>query len=383
MQDAASEIMYPLLPLFLTGVLVAPAIVLGAVEGCAEVAMGISKYFAGKASDTRGRKPFITAGYGLAGVGKILVAASVVWPTVLLGRVIDRLGKGIRSAPRDAMITNSVDPEHYSRAYGFHRSADTLGAVIGPIIALIGLALLDGDIRAVMWWAVVPAVLSIVLTFFIKEERKPKQTKPANVVLKLVLPRNFWTTSTPFILFALTNLPDTLLLLRLSQIGTSTTNVVLAYVGYNVVYALAAYPAGILAERFPPHRIYALGLAAFSISYLVLGSMTEPGLLMYIVVALYGFFPALTDGIGKSMVSAVVPKTSHGRAQGIFQSLSGFSILVAGLWGGALWSFGSGSGSVPITIAGTIAGVLAIGFFVFGKSPLLTEDGIESALPDE
>lgn len=386
MQDAASEIMYPLLPLFLTGVLVAPAIVLGAVEGCAEVAMGISKYFAGKASDTRGRKPFITAGYGLAGVGKILVAASVVWPTVLFGRVIDRLGKGIRSAPRDAMITNSVDPEHYSRAYGFHRSADTLGAVIGPIIALIGLAVLDGDIRAVMWWAVIPAVLSIGLTFFIKEERKPKPAKaakPAKVAPKLVLPRNFWTTSTPFILFALTNLPDTLLLLRLSQIGTSTTNVVLAYVGFNVVYALAAYPAGILAERFPPHRIYALGLAAFSISYLVLGSMTEPGLLMYAVVALYGFFPALTDGIGKSMVSAVVPKTSHGRAQGIFQSLSGFSILAAGLWGGALWSFGSGSGSVPMTIAGAIAGVLAIGFFVFGKSPLLAESAIDSALPDE
>jgi MFS family permease len=284
------------------------------------------------------------------------------------------------------MITNSVDPEHYSRAYGFHRSADTLGAVIGPIIALIGLAVLDGDIRAVMWWAVIPAVLSIGLTFFIKEERKPKPAKaakPAKVAPKLVLPRNFWTTSTPFILFALTNLPDTLLLLRLSQIGTSTTNVVLAYVGFNVVYALAAYPAGILAERFPPHRIYALGLAAFSISYLVLGSMTEPGLLMYAVVALYGFFPALTDGIGKSMVSAVVPKTSHGRAQGIFQSLSGFSILVAGLWGGALWSFGSGSGSVPMTIAGAIAGVLAIGFFVFGKSPLLAESAIDSALPDE
>jgi MFS family permease len=383
MQDAASEIMYPLLPLFLTGVLVAPAIVLGAVEGCAEVAMGISKYFAGKASDTRGRKPFITAGYGLAGVGKILVAASVVWPTVLLGRVIDRLGKGIRSAPRDAMITNSVDPEHYSRAYGFHRSADTLGAVIGPIIALIGLAVLDGDIRAVMWWAVVPAVLSVGLTFFIKEEQKPKRNKSAKVAPKLVLPRNFWKTSTPFILFALTNLPDTLLLLRLSQIGTSTTNVVLAYVGFNVVYALAAYPAGILAERFPPHRIYALGLAAFSISYLVLGSMTESGFLMYAVVALYGFFPALTDGIGKSMVSAVVPKTSHGRAQGIFQSLSGFSILIAGLWGGALWSFGSGSGSVPMTIAGAIAGVLAIGFYVFGKSPLLAESAIDSELPDE
>lgn len=383
MQDAASEIMYPLLPLFLTGVLMAPAIVLGAVEGCAEITMGVSKYFAGKASDTYGRKKFITAGYGLAGVGKILVAASVIWPTVLFGRVVDRLGKGIRSAPRDAMITNSVDPEHYSRAFGFHRSADSLGAVIGPIIALLGLVVLDGDIRAVMWWAVVPGALSVGLTFLIREERKPKPVKRKLETPKLVLPKSFWSTSTPFILFALTNLPDTLLLLRLSQVGFSVTNVVIAYVGFNMVYTLAAYPAGILAETIPPHRIYALGLAAFAISYLALGSMTKPGLGMYLVVALYGLFPALTDGIGKSMISGVVPRSSHGRAQGIFQSLSGFSILVAGLWGGALWSFGSGSGSVPVTIAGSLAGILAIGFFIFGRSPLLAKPASDSALPDD
>jgi MFS family permease len=383
MQDAASEIMYPLMPLFLTGVLAAPAIVLGAVEGCAEVAMGVSKYFAGKASDSRGRKPFITAGYGLAGVGKILVASSVIWPTVLLGRVIDRLGKGIRSAPRDAMITNSVEPEHYSRAYGFHRSADTLGAVIGPVIALIGLSVLNGNIRAVMWWAIVPAVLSIGLTFFIKEVKQPRTENPKSLTTKLKLPNSFWATSVPFILFALTNLPDTLLLLRLFQLGTSTTHVVLAYIAFNIVYTLAAYPAGILAENISPHKIYAIGLAAFAVSYVTLGQLSRPGILMYLVVALYGFFPALTDGIGKSMVSSVVPKQSHGRAQGIFQSLSGFAILFAGLWAGALWGAGKGSGSAPMTIAGLAAGVMAIGFFVLGKSPHLTELAIEESMPSE
>ena len=383
MQDAASEIMYPLMPLFLTGVLAAPAIVLGAVEGCAEVAMGISKYFAGKASDVRGRKQFITAGYGLAGLGKVLVASSIIWPTVLLGRVIDRLGKGIRSAPRDAMITNSVAPEHYSRAYGFHRSADTLGAVIGPVIALIGLAVLDGNIRAVMWWAVVPAVLSIGLTFFIKEAKKSSTAKSIETPARLELPKSFWTTSVPFVIFALTNLPDTLLLLRLFQLGASTTQVVLAYIAFNIVYTLAAYPAGVLAEYISPHKIYAIGLAAFAVSYLTLGQLSEPGILMYLVVALYGFFPALTDGIGKSMVSSVVPRESHGRAQGIFQSLSGFAILIAGLWAGALWGVGAGSGSVPMTIAGLSAGVMAIGFFVLGKSPHFTELAIEEVLPGE
>lgn len=379
MQDAASELMYPLMPLFLTGVLVAPAIVLGAVEGAAEVAMGIAKYFSGKASDSRGRKPFITAGYTLAAIGKVMVAASVVWPTVLIGRVTDRLGKGIRSAPRDALITNSVSPEHYARAYGFHRSADTLGAVIGPIIALIGLSVLDGDIRAVMWWAVVPAVISVALTFFIKENRKPKLEKaiPKAVPEKLQLSKSFWRTSIPFIAFSLTNLPDTLLLLRLSQIGTSMTNVVLAYISFNVVYTLAAYPAGVLAEYISPHKIYALGLAAFGISYLTLGQVTEPGLTMYAAVALYGLFPAFTDGIGKAMVSATVPRESHGRAQGVFQSFSGFSILIAGLWGGAAWGAGSGSGAVPMTIAGVLAGTMAVGFLFLGKSPQLTESAID------
>lgn len=387
MQDAASELMYPLMPLFLTGVLVAPAVVLGAIEGAAEVAMGISKYFAGKASDTRGRKPFITAGYSLAGIGKILVASAQVWSTVLFGRVVDRIGKGIRSAPRDAMITDSVAPEHYARAYGFHRSADTLGAVIGPILALIGLSLLDGDVRAVMWWAVIPAVLSVGLTFLIKEKRselpKEKVETEKLKVEKIQLPRGFWVTAGPFILFSLVNVPDTLLLLRIYQLGASTTDVVLAYIAFNVVYALAAYPAGILAEKIAPHRIYAIGIGAFAGSYLILSQLTKPSFTMYLVVALYGLFPALTDGIGKSMVSTTVPNSSLGRAQGVFQSLSGFSILAAGLWAGVIWELGAGSGSVPMLIAGTISAVIAIVYFFLGKSPRLSEIQIARNLPDE
>ena len=387
MQDAASELMYPLMPLFLTGVLVAPAVVLGAIEGAAEVAMGISKYFAGKASDTRGRKPFITAGYSLAGIGKILVASAQVWSTVLFGRVIDRIGKGIRSAPRDAMITNSVAPEHYARAYGFHRSADTLGAVIGPILALVGLWLLDGDVRAVMWWAVVPAVLSVGLTLLIKENRtkfpKVKVASEKLKVEKIQLPRQFWVTASPFIIFTLVNVPDTLLLLRIYQMGTSTTNVVLAYIAFNAVYTLAAYPAGILAEKISPHRIYAIGIGAFAVSYLILSQLTKPSVTMYLVVALYGLFPALTDGIGKSMVSTTVPNSSHGRAQGVFQSLSGFSILAAGLWAGVIWELGAGSGSLPMLIAGTISAGIAIAYFFLGKSPRLSEIQIARNLPDE
>lgn len=361
-QDAASELMYPLMPLFLTGVLAAPAIVLGIVEGAAEVTAGVSKYFAGRASDRIGSKVLITTGYAFAGIGKLFVASAVVWPMVLFGRMIDRVGKGIRSAPRDALITKSVEPSHYARAFGFHRSADTFGAVLGPMLALVGLAVLDNDVRAVMWWAVIPAILSVIISLFIKDIRikNPKATEAGEPEKLEPLPRPFWLAATPFIVFALTNLPDTMLLLRLSQIGTSMTNVVLAYIGFNLVYTLAAYPAGIIADRLSAYTVYAIGLAAFAVTYIVIGRLTEPSPAMYVAVVLYGFFPALTDGIGKAVVSHTVPKTMHGRAQGVFQSLSGGSILLAGIWAGLLWSKGSGHGSLPMTIAGVLAGVGAI-----------------------
>ena len=360
-QDAASELMYPLMPLFITGVLAAPAIVLGVVEGAAEITAGVSKYFAGKASDRVGSKTFITTGYGLAGIGKLFVASAVIWPMVLFGRVIDRIGKGIRSAPRDALITKSVEPSHYARAFGFHRSADTFGAVLGPILALIGLAALNNDVRAVMWWAVIPAGLSVVISLFIREEKRAEQpTVKAKESSVEKLPTAFWHAAIPFIVFALTNLPDTMLLLRLSQIGTSTTHVVLAYIGFNLVYTFAAYPAGIIADRLSAYTVYAIGLLAFAITYIAIGRLTSESPIMYLAVAMYGFFPALTDGIGKAIVSHTVPKTMHGRAQGVFQSLSGGAILIAGVWAGLLWNSGSGHGALPMTVAGILAGAGAV-----------------------
>ncbi|MCX6404414.1 MAG: MFS transporter [Actinobacteria bacterium] len=374
-QDAASELMYPLMPLFLTGVLAAPAIVLGIVEGAAEVTAGVSKYFAGKASDRIGSKVLITTGYAFAGIGKLFVASAVVWPMVLFGRMIDRVGKGIRSAPRDALITKSVEPSHYARAFGFHRSADTFGAVIGPMVALVGLAVLDNNVRAVMWWAVIPAVLSVIISLFVKDIRIKESKEIVNGAKEKLdpLPRPFWVAAIPFVIFALTNLPDTLLLLRLSQIGTSMTHVVLAYIGFNLVYTFAAYPAGIIADRLSAYTVYAIGLAAFAVTYIIIGQLDKPSPAMYIAVALYGFFPALTDGIGKAVVSHTVPKTMHGRAQGVFQSLSGGSILIAGIWAGLLWSKGSGHGSLPMTIAGGLAGVGAIALLLMHSTRPLEE----------
>jgi MFS family permease len=260
------------------------------------------------------------------------------------------------------MITASTDAEHFSRAIGFHRSADTLGAVIGPIFALIGLSLLDGDVRAVMWWAVLPAMASIALSLLIRES--PAVRVPPGLESQLPLPRSFWVAAGPLIAVQLVNLPDTLLLLRLSELGASTTQVVLAYIAFNAVYTLAAYPAGAIAANLRPARVYAVGLAAFAVAYMGLGIATSATPAVFLLVALYGMFPALTDGIGKSMVAHSAPRSIHGKVQGVYQSLAGAGILIAGTWGGLAWHGGHGGGSVPFLVAGVSGAVAALYFTV-------------------
>ncbi|MFC6239202.1 MFS transporter [Longivirga aurantiaca] len=377
-QDAASELLYPLLPLLVTGVLAAPPVVLGIVEGAAEAAAGISKYVAGRWSDGRRRRPFVTTGYALAAAGKILVAAAAVWPMVLVGRVVDRLGKGVRSAPRDALIAASVPREHLGRAFGFHRTGDTLGAVIGPLIALAGLTLLDGDVRAVLWWAVVPAVLSVLLTFLVREKRRtpapeaeveveaqvsaPSEPSP---IPRSPLPRSFWRVVGVLVAIAVVNFPDALLLLRISDLGYSTTEVVLAYVVFNVVYTLGSYPAGALSDRLPRPVVYGVGLLAFGVAYGGL-ALVERGPWVWVLICVYGLFPALTDGVGKAWISTLVGDEHRGRAQGVFQSLSNAAVFLAGLWAGLLWAVGPGDGVLPLLVSGAV-GLAAGAVLVIGR----------------
>ena len=368
-QDAASELLYPLLPLLITGVLAAPPVVLGIIEGVAEATAGITKYLTGRWSDRRGRKAFIGWGYGLAALGKVLVAAAGSWPLVLLGRVVDRLGKGVRSAPRDALIAASVPREVLGRAFGFHRAGDTLGAVIGPLLALWALTAMHGNLHAALWWAVIPAVISALLVAFVHEPRRPDDsatlpdpslsdqivpdptlTEPMTVA-RSPLPARLWQVAGILVMISLLNFSDTLLLLRVSQLGFSTTQVVLAYVLFNSVYALASYPAGMLTDRWPRPYVYAVGLLAFAVGYLGLG-LTTGGPYVFLLVAVYGLFPAFTDGVGKAWVSTLVPDDRRGRAQGVFQALTSGSVLLAGLWAGLIWNLGPGAGVLPLLVSG-------------------------------
>ena len=353
-QDAASELLYPLLPILLTGVIGAAPLALGLIEGCAEAAAGFTKLISGKSSDRLGRKPFVISGYTLAGVGKALVVVATAWPLVFLGRVTDRIGKGMRSAPRDALISDSVDKAHLGKAFGFHRTGDNIGAVIGPGIALIGLAILDGDVRAVAMWALIPAIISGLLTLFVRENFvKPKKAEVNVKVKHPPLPVPLKRSIALLVLIQLTNIPDVLLLLRLHDIGFSTQGVVLSYMLFSAVTVLAAFPGGAIADKYSPRIVYSVGLVAFAAAYATLG-LTQNHTVALIALALYGLFPALTDGVGKAWVAGMSEANHRGRAQGVYQASMNFAVLGAGIWGGALWS----KGDIQWPLVGAAIGAL-------------------------
>ena len=360
-QDAASELLYPLLPILLTGVIGAAPVALGLIEGCAEAAAGFTKLLTGGASDRFGRKKFVVGGYSLAGIGKAFIVVATAWPLVFLGRITDRIGKGMRSAPRDALISDSVDGKDLGKAFGFHRTGDNIGAVIGPGLALIGLALLNGDVRAVAAWALIPAIISAILTLFVRETFVKHTKEIRNVVRaeRQPLSRPLKRTIALLTLIQLTNIPDALLLLRLHDIGFSTQGVVLAYMLFSAVTVIAAYPAGYVSDKFAPKIVYAIGLCAFVIAYYLLGSSQSHSVAI-IAIAIYGFFPALTDGVGKAWVAKISEFDNRGRAQGVYQACMSFAVLGAGLWGGLAWS--KGAFQVPLIIAaiGAFAGAVTL-----------------------
>ncbi len=358
-QDAASDLLYPLLPILLTGVIGAAPIALGLIEGCAEAAAGFTKLWAGNKSDYFGRKPFVVAGYSLAGIGKALVVVATAWPLVFFGRVTDRIGKGMRSTPRDALIHDSVPSEHLGKAFGFHRAGDNFGAVIGPLLAIAGLWLLDDDVRAVAQWAIIPALLSGLLTLFVKDKFVRKEKIAKTLKTKVILPSSLKRSIGILVLIQLTNIPDALLLLRLHDIGLSTTMVVLAYAFANLVATFAAYPAGVIADKFSPQLVYMFGLLTFAVAYCTLG-LTQNHKLAFLMLGLYGFFGALTDGVGKSWIARMSQPEYRGRAQGVYQASMNFAILGAGIWGGVLWS--RGTTELPLVLAG-IGAALGAAYF--------------------
>ncbi len=392
-QDAASELMYPLLPVLLTTTLGAPASIVGIVEGIAEGTSAALKYVSGRLSDRTGRKPVIVAGYGLAAAGKALVAAALVWPVVLAGRVVDRIGKGIRGAPRDALLADGIPAHALGRAYGFHRAADTAGAVIGPLLGVAILSLTDQDVGAALWLAVVPALVSVALVALVREAPRttasvePPRPRPSRAATswwqrrasrQATSPREPRSSERPRLpprarslaallgLFALVNFPDALVLLRVHELGYSPAEVMAAYALFNLANATVSFPAGALSDRWRRSRVYALGLACFAVGYGGLG-MVDHGWPVVLLLTVYGGFAGITEGVGRAWMTALTPPDMRGHAQGLLQGLSGGGILLAGVWAGLAWSAGPGSGVVPLLVSAGAAALAATGLWAFGR----------------
>ena len=358
LQDTASELLYPLLPIYLTTVLGAPPSVVGAVEGAAEGAASVTRLAVGPLGDRFARRPLIATGYGMAALGKVIVAVAVAWPGVLAGRVVDRLGKGIRGVPRDALLVEGIESGARGRVFGFHRTMDTLGAVVGPLIGLAGYEVLDHQIAPLLYVAIVPAVLSVLLIFLVREKRQTRPRPPRQPLFSGLkdLSARYWRVTAVVVGFGLVNFPDALLLLRLNEIGFGVVSVILAYVTYNLVYALASFPAGLLADRLPRSAVFGIGLVFFAVGYIGLGLTTDP-LAAWLLIGVYGLFTACTDGVGKAWASSLASSERQATAQGVFQGGSGLAILIAGVWAGLLWG---ADGHLPLLISGVVGACFAV-----------------------
>ena len=364
LQDAASEMLYPLLPALLNSVLHAPAAVIGMIEGLAEASAASTKLASSWMHQYLPKKSMIFIGYAGAAIGKMIVAAAAFWPMVMVGRVVDRLGKGMRSAARDALLVSEIDQQHRGRAIGLHRTADTTGAVIGPLLALALLSIFDNNLRLVLWCAVIPGILSTLMVLWVKDNdgRRPKTPRVRQASEERALPQKVNQSIAFLTIFGLLNFPDALILLHLGQIGFSITEVIGAYLLYNVAYAVLSFPAGALADRFKPNQIYAAGLIVFAATYTGFAFTTDKTFSLVLVMG-YGAFAAANDSVGKSWIAKLAPDDRQLWAQSLLQGLGGFAILIAGIWAGLTWTLGSGFGSVPLAISGLLAMPIAVLMF--------------------
>lgn len=354
-QDTASEILYPVLPFFVTGVLGAPPAVLGLIEGLADGTASAMKAVSGRFADLRRRRPLVAAGYGISAFGKLILALAGAWPVVLASRFTDRIGKGLRGPPRDAIIADDTTPANRGRAFGFHRAADTAGAVCGPLIGLGLYELVGHDFRPLFWMALAPAVVSVLLVFLIRERPAPHRHAERAWSLR-GLPRRYWKLIGLVALFALVNFPDTMLLLRAKDLGFGFADVVILYMLYNLSYAALSYPAGAMSDRLNRRVVFGVGLLVFAVAYLGFG-LTSTTWWMWLLFPVYGAYTALTDGVSRAWVADLVPAVVRGTALGVHAAVSGAGLLMAGVWAGLAWN---GTGHVPFIAAGGVTAVLGV-----------------------
>lgn len=366
--DMSSELIHSLLPVFMATVLGASMVTIGIVEGIAEAAAAITRAFSGAISDVvRKRKALVILGYGLAALSKPLfpLATSSWW--VFGARFMDRIGKGIRGAPRDALVADITPRGLRGAAYGLRQALDTVGAVIGPLIALVAMIWLASDIVSVMWLAIVPAVLAVLLLFFgLREPALADRDPLASPRLQFTdyrrLPRRFWFVVVLGALFTLGRFSEAFLILRATDVGLPVAWAPAVMILMNVIYALFAYPAGAAADRLPARRLLVFGLGVLVMADAILATATSFQAAL-LGAALWGLHMAFTQGLLSKLVADTAPSKLRGTAFGIFNMVSGIALLLASIIAGTLWSL---AGASATFVAGALfAALAALGLLLF------------------
>jgi len=356
--DMASEMLYPVTPIFLSSVLGASMAAIGLIEGIAEVTAGLLKGYFGLLSDKLGKRSmFVSLGYAISAISKPLPGLFPQVSAVLTSRVADRVGKGIRTSPRDALL-GSYSNENSGAIFGFHRSMDTIGAVIGPLIAVWLLSVYNNNFQTIYLVAFIPSVAAVVFTLFIKdrEVKKKSQSKLFSFEFWKEAPAEYKKLVVLVTLFSLFNSSDVFLILRSKNISGSNITPIFAYVFYNLIYALSSYPAGILSDKMGKKSIFVSGLFLFSIVYLGFG-LNNSASFIWVLFAFYGIYAAATEGILKAWVSDLVEDNKRGSAIGLLTMLMSFGVMGGSVIAGLLWdNFGA---SVPFIVSAIISAATA------------------------
>ena len=360
--DISSEMAYPLLSLYLTTTLGATPAIVGLIEGIAESLASLLKTFSGTFSDRIGqRKPLAVMGYGASTIGRLFLYLSTSWGWVLAGRMVDRFGKGVRTAPRDALIAEASGGDRLGRSFGLHRAMDTLGAVIGIGIAYALFVGSRGNYTFIFLISMIPGILGVALLGFVREKRNPPKRTPAHPPTdhRKLHPRlkAFFVVA---FLFTLGNSSNQFLLLRSQNLGFQAKETILLYLLFNVTYALSAYPAGRLSDKIGRRTLLVAGYLAYGLVYLGFSQVHSP-LHVWILFAVYGLYTGLTEGVEKALVAELCRDDNRATLLGAHATIVGIGLLPASLIGGFLWS--AVGPQAPFLFGGGLGILAAIGMF--------------------
>ena len=369
--DTASEMLYPVLPIYLKAIGFS-IVLIGILEGVAEATAGLSKGYFGKLSDTSARRvPFVQIGYALSAISKPMMAIFTFPLWIFFARTMDRFSKGIRTGARDAILSDEATPETKGKVFGFHRGMDTLGAVLGPSLALLYLYFYPKEYKTLFFIAFIPGLFAVLSSFSLKEKKvnelRPKIKTPFFSFLKYwkVSPVEYRNVVTGLLIFTLFNSSDFFLLLRAKQSGLDDTMVIGIYIFYNLIYAFFSFPVGILADKVGLKTIFIMGLALFAIVYFGISANTNL-YFFFGLFFLYGIYAAATEGISKAWISNITSKKDTATAIGTFSGLQSICTMLASSLTGVIW-FQFGAGTAFITTA--TATIIVIAYFLAIPKP--------------